>query len=63
VSCFAFLTRVWGTIIVLFLSEHFWGTSVAIPAAILFTILYTIDVLARGMAWAESKRVPRSGQA
>ncbi len=63
VAGIAFLTRAWGTIIVLILAEHFWGTSVAIPAAILFTILYTIDVMARGMAWAESKREPREGQA
>jgi hypothetical protein len=63
VAGFAFLTRAWGTIIVLLLAEHFWGTAVAIPAAILFTVLYTIDVMARGMAWAESKREPREGQA
>ena len=45
------------------LAVHFWGASVAVPAAILFTILYTIDVVARGMAWAESKREPREGRA
>ena len=44
VAGIAFLTRAWGTIIVLFLAQHFWGTDVAVPAAILFTVLYTIDV-------------------
>ena len=63
VAGIAFLTRAWGTIIVLFLAQHFWGSSVAVPAAILFTVLYTIDVMARGLAWAESKREPREGPA
>jgi hypothetical protein len=63
VAGIAFLTRAWGTLIALVVAEHFWGPDVAVPAAILFAILYTIDVLARGMAWAESKREPGRGQA
>jgi hypothetical protein len=54
----AFLTRAWGTIIALVLAEHVWGASVAVPAAILFAVLYTIDAMSRGLAWAESKREP-----
>jgi hypothetical protein len=45
------------------LAEHVWGADVAVPAAILFAVLYTIDALARGLAWAESKREPREGPA
>ena len=63
VAGIAFLTRAWGTIIALFIGQHVWGSDVAVPAAILFAVLYTIDSLARGLAWAESKREPREGQA
>jgi len=59
VAGIAFLTRAWGTIIALFVSQHIWGSDVAVPAAILFAILYTIDAAARGLAWANSKREPR----
>ena len=59
VAGIAFLTRAWGTIIGLFVAQHVWGSDVAVPAAILFAILYTIDAAARGLAWANSKREPR----
>ncbi len=53
VAGIAFLTRAWGTIIALFVAQHVWGSEVAVPAAILFAVLYTIDAMARGLAWAE----------
>jgi hypothetical protein len=59
VAGIAFLTRAWGTIITLVVSQHVWGSDVAVPAAILFAVLYTIDAAARGLAWADSKREPR----
>ena len=59
----AFLTRAWGTIIALVVAEHIWDSDGAVPAAILFAVLYTIDAMARGLAWAESKREPRGGAA
>jgi len=55
----AFLTRAWGTIIALLVAQHVWGSVVAVPAAILFFVLYTIDAVARGLAWADSKRESR----
>ncbi|HET6173002.1 MAG TPA: hypothetical protein VFD90_10375 [Gaiellales bacterium] len=63
VAGIAFLTRAWGTLIVLFIAQHFWGSEVAVPAAILFAVLYTIDGAARGLAWADSKREPPGGSA
>jgi hypothetical protein len=63
VAGIAFLTRAWGTIIALFIAQHFWGSDVAVPAAILFAVLYTIDAFARGLAWANSKREPGGGTA
>ena len=59
VAGIAFLTRAWGTIITLVIAQSVWGSDVAVPAAILFAVLYTIDALARGLAWADSKREPR----
>src|SRR5664279_1141016 len=52
----AFLSRAWGTIIALVVAERTWSSHGAVHAAILFAVLYTIDSLARGLAWAESKR-------
>jgi hypothetical protein len=57
----AFLTRAWGTIIALVVAERTWDSAGAVHAAILFAVLYTIDSLARGLAWAESKREPKAG--
>lgn len=57
VASVAFLTRAWGTMIVLIASVHFWGKDVAVPAAILFAVLYTIDIAARGLSWADGKRI------
>ena len=59
----AFLTRAWGTIIALVVAERTWDSDGAVHAAILFAVLYTIDSLARGLAWAESKREPGRGSA
>ena len=55
----AFLTRAWGTIIALVVAERTWDSDGAVHAAILFAVLYTIDAVARGLAWADSKREPR----
>jgi hypothetical protein len=63
VAGIAFLSRAWGTIIALFIAQHVWGSEVAVPAAILFAVLYTIDAVARGLAWANSKREPPVGAA
>jgi hypothetical protein len=63
VAGIAFLTRAWGTIITLVVAQHVWGSDVAVPAAILFAVLYTIDAAARGLAWADSKRESRGGTA
>ena len=38
------------------LTEHFAGREVAIPAAILFAVLYTCDMVARGVFYANSRR-------
>jgi len=54
----ALILRAWTTIGLLMLSVHVAGSSVAVPAAILFTILFTIDLVARGMLYANSQRVP-----
>ena len=54
-----FLARAWGTIIALIVGVSIWGQDVAVPAAILFAVLYTIDIAARGLSWADSKRLPR----
>jgi hypothetical protein len=59
----AFLTRAWGTIIALVVAERTWDSDGAVHAAILFAVLYTIDSLGRGLAWAESKREPGRGSA
>jgi len=47
----------------LVVAERTWDTDGAVHAAILFAVLYTIDSLARGLAWAESKREPGRGRA
>jgi hypothetical protein len=54
----AFLTRAWGSMIVLLLTVHFAGKDVAVPAAILFTVLYTADLFTRGLMYAQSRRRP-----
>lgn len=59
----AFLTRAWGTIIALVVAERTWDSDGAVHAAILFAVLYTIDSAARGLAWADSKRISRGGEA
>ena len=48
VAGIAFLTRAWGTIIALVVAQHIWGSDVAVPAAILFAVLYTIDASRAG---------------
>ena len=58
-----FLARAWGTIIALIVGVSIWGQDVAVPAAILFAVLYTIDIAARGLSWADSKRLPRGPSA
>jgi hypothetical protein len=63
VAGIAFLTRAWGTIIGLIVAQSVWGSDVAVPAAILFAVLYTIDAMSRGLAWADSKREPRGDRA
>jgi hypothetical protein len=54
----SFLTRAWGSMIVLLLTVHFSGKDVAVPAAILFLVLYTADLATRGLLYANSRRRP-----
>ncbi len=58
VAGIAFLTRAWGSMIVLLLTVHFAGKDTAVPAAILFTVLYTADLATRGLLYAQSRRRP-----
>jgi hypothetical protein len=51
-----FISRAWGVLIALVLTVHFAGRDVAIPAAILFAVLYTCDMVARGVFYANSRR-------
>jgi len=51
-----FISRAWGVLIALVLAVHFAGRDVAVPAAILFAVLYTADMIARGMFYANSRR-------
>jgi hypothetical protein len=51
-----FISRAWGVLIGLVLTVHFAGRDVAVPAAILFAILYTCDMVARGVFYANSRR-------
>jgi hypothetical protein len=51
-----FISRAWGVLIGLVLAVHFAGREVAIPAAILFAVLYTCDMVARGVFYANSRR-------
>jgi hypothetical protein len=53
-----FISRAWGVLIALVLTVHFAGRSVALPAAILFALLYTLDLVARGIFYANSRRTP-----
>jgi hypothetical protein len=53
-----FLTRAWGVMIALLLTVHFAGRDVAVPAAILFAILYTVDLATRGLTYANARRRP-----
>jgi hypothetical protein len=53
-----FISRAWGTLLCLVLAVHFAGKSVALPAAILFAVLYTCDLTARGIFYANSRRMP-----
>lgn len=53
-----FLTRAWGVMIALLLCVHFAGKDVAVPAAILFAILYTVDLATRGVTYANTRRRP-----
>jgi hypothetical protein len=53
-----FISRAWGVLIALVLVVHFAGRDVAVPAAILFAILYTCDMVARGVYYANSRRQP-----
>jgi hypothetical protein len=52
-----FISRAWGVLIALVLTVHFAGREVAIPAAILFAVLYTCDMVARGVFYANSRRM------
>jgi hypothetical protein len=52
-----FISRAWGVLITLVLVVHFAGRDVAVPAAILFAILYTCDMVARGVFYANSRRM------
>jgi hypothetical protein len=51
-----FISRAWGVLIALVLVVHFAGRDVAVPAAILFAVLYTCDMVARGVFYANSRR-------
>ena len=53
-----FISRAWGVLIALVLTVHFAGRSVALPAAVLFALLYTFDMVARGIFYANSRRMP-----
>jgi hypothetical protein len=53
-----FISRAWGVLIALVLTVHFAGRHVAVPAAILFALLYTLDLVARGIFYANSRRIP-----
>jgi hypothetical protein len=53
-----FISRAWGVLIALVLAVHFAGRDTAVPAAILFAILYTLDMVARGIFYANSRRMP-----
>jgi hypothetical protein len=53
-----FISRAWGVLIALVLTVHFAGRSVALPAAVLFALLYTLDLVARGIFYANSRRLP-----
>ena len=53
-----FISRAWGVLIALVLTVHFAGKSVALPAAVLFALLYTLDLVARGIFYANSRRLP-----
>jgi hypothetical protein len=54
----AFLSRAWGSMIALLLMVHFAGKDAAVAAAILFLVLYTADLVTRGLLYASSKRRP-----
>jgi hypothetical protein len=51
-----FISRAWGVLIALVLAVHFAGRNIAVPAAILFAVLYTFDMVARGIFYANSRR-------
>jgi hypothetical protein len=51
-----FISRAWGVLIALVLAVHFAGKDIAVPAAILFAVLYTFDMVARGIFYANSRR-------
>jgi hypothetical protein len=53
-----FISRAWGVLIALVLVVHFAGRDIAVPAAILFAVLYTFDMVARGIFYANSRRMP-----
>lgn len=53
-----FISRAWGVLIALVLAVHFAGRDTAVPAAILFAVLYTFDMVARGIFYANSRRMP-----
>lgn len=55
----ALLSRAWGVMIGLVLAAQLWDKNIAVPAAILFLVLYTIDGAARGLAWADTKRLSK----
>jgi hypothetical protein len=52
------LARAWGVMIALIVSVRVAGEDVAVPAAILFAILYTVDLAVRGLLYAQSQRRP-----
>jgi hypothetical protein len=53
-----FISRAWGVLIGLVLTVHFAGREVGLSAAILFAVLYTFDMIARGIFYANSRRLP-----
>jgi len=58
VAGFGLLFRAWGTMAALLVAAHFAGADVALPAAILFALVFTVDLIVRGMLYANSRRMP-----
>jgi hypothetical protein len=52
------LARAWGVMIALLVTVYMAGEDVAVPAAILFALLYTVDLVVRGLLAASARRQP-----